>query len=263
MTIALDQSQLMSAALSAARSAGDLILEGHRKRPATRTKSSSVDLVTEYDLRSERLVRTLLEPTGLPIVGEEEGGDAGEGPTWYIDPIDGTTNFAHGHFMFCVSIGLLDQGVPIVGAVVAPALHTEWHGCQTRGAFRNGEPCRVSETRDLGQALVSTGFAPIPLGQAPHPNLAAFKSMMPSARGIRRDGSAALDLCMTADGTFDAYWEPGLHAWDVVGGSAIALAAGASISDLFGNSPNYQSGNLAVSNGPLHSALLEQLCASR
>jgi len=255
----MDQASLLGAALAAARAAAALVLEGHRSHPATRTKSSAVDLVTDYDLRSERLIRDALADTGLPIVGEEEGGQPSEGPTWYIDPIDGTTNFAHGHFMFCVSIGLLDRGVPVVGAVVAPALQTAWYGCQEQGAFRNGSPCRVSDTKTLSQALVSTGFAPIALGKAPHPNLERFTRVLPHARGIRRDGSAALDLCMTADGTFDAYWESDLHPWDIVGGAAVALAAGATISGLQGEPADFLSGNVVASNGLVHQALLARL----
>merc|ERR1711916_195919 len=123
---------------------GALVLEGYRQRPSTRSKASTVDLVTEYDLASERLVRERLADTGIALVGEEEGGQSSTtGPVWYIDPIDGTTNFAHGHPMFCVSIDLFDKGLPVLGAVVAPALQVHWTGCPSRGAFRNGEPCRV------------------------------------------------------------------------------------------------------------------------
>lgn len=247
----------MGAALAAARAAGALVLEGFRSHPATREKSSTTDLVTEFDLRSERLVRETLADTGLPIVGEEEGGEAAEGPTWYIDPIDGTTNFAHGHFMFCISIGLMDRGVPIVGAVVAPALQTAWYGCQERGAFRNGEPCRVSDTRELGRSLLSTGFYPMELGSGQHPNLPRFARVLPKSRGIRRDGSAALDLCMTADGTFDGYWESDLHPWDVMGGAAVALAAGARITGFGGEPPDFLSGNVVVTNGHIHDALVD------
>ena len=255
----MDQASLMGAALAAARAAAALVLDGHRSHPTTRAKSSATDLVTDYDLRSERLIRDALGDTKLPIVGEEEGGESHQGPTWYIDPIDGTTNFAHGHFMFCISIGLLDHGVPIVGAVVAPALQTAWYGCAEQGAFRNGAPCHVSQTECLSDSLIATGFAPIAIGKEPHENLARFSRVLPHARGIRRDGSAALDLCMTADGTFDAYWESSLHPWDIMGGAAIALASGATITGFGGGPADFLSGDVVVSNGRVHQELLSRL----
>lgn len=255
----MDQYLLMQHAVDAARSAAQLVLAGHRTAPRTATKSSAVDLVTEYDLRSERLIRKKLARTELPIVGEEEGGQAGAGLTWYIDPIDGTTNFAHGHPMFCISIGLLDDGEPVVGAVVAPALQVTWCGCRDRGAFRNGEPCHVSRTQRMDQALLATGFMPRPAGAAPHRNVDVFRRVLPQVRGVRRDGSAALDLCMTADGTFDGYWEMDLNCWDLAGGAAIVLSAGGTITDPSGTAPDYQSGNLVATNGAIHAELLEYL----
>lgn len=255
----MDQPLLMQHAVDAARSAAQLVIAGHRTSPAITTKASIVDLVTEFDLRSERLIRNRLEITGLPIVGEEEGGRGSGGPTWYIDPIDGTTNFAHGHPMFCVSIGLLDGGEPLVGAVVAPALQVTWCGCRDRGAFRNGEPCHVSRTSSLETALVATGFMPGPPSDIAHRNLERFKRVLPRVRGVRRDGSAALDLCMTADGTFDGYWELNLNPWDLAGGAAIVLSAGGTITGLTGAPPDYLSGNLLATNGAIHQPLLEYL----
>ncbi|MDD9942778.1 MAG: inositol monophosphatase family protein [Myxococcales bacterium] len=259
MRSTIDTEALTRVALDAAEEAAILIMRGFRSRPATRTKGHEADLVTEFDEAAEQLVRArLAERSSLPVVGEEGGGDLTDAPTWVIDPIDGTTNFAHGHPCFAVSIGLMVAGLPEAGAVVAPALQTRWHGTRA-GAFRNGKAIRVSDRANLGQSLLATGFAPNQEPKDASHNLRAFAELLPVARGIRRDGAASLDLCHTADGTFDAYWERGLHAWDVAGGAAIALGAGATITDLAGGPPDYRIGYLAVSNGRIHDALLAHL----
>ena len=151
--------ELTRIALEAADEAAAWVMTGFRTGVAHTEKARS-DLVTRFDVESEQLLRArLTERTGLPVVGEEEGG-VPNGPTWYLDPIDGTTNFVHGHPFFCVSIGLLDRGEPLAGVVVAPALHTRYHGHRGGGAFRDGLPCRVSATRELADALLATGFHP-------------------------------------------------------------------------------------------------------
>jgi len=257
--IGLNDTALAGVALSIAEEAALLVMGGYRSHPETRTKGHAADLVTEFDEAAERLVRKRLNDHGdLPILGEEGGGELTDAPTWVIDPIDGTTNFAHGHPFFAVSIGLMVNRIPVLGAVVAPALQTRWHGTPG-GAFRNGEPIRVSGQTDLRRALVATGFAPNQAQEEAAQNLRSFERLLPVARGIRRDGAASLDICLTADGTFDAYWEHALHAWDIAGGAAIALGAGATITDLAGGPPNYEAGYLAVSNGHIHAALLGYL----
>jgi myo-inositol-1(or 4)-monophosphatase len=250
--------ELTSIALATADEAAALVMTGYRSGVAATEKARS-DLVTRFDLESEQLLRRLLgERTGLPVVGEEEGGRA-SGPTWYLDPIDGTTNYVHGHPFFCVSVGLLDGGEPLAGAVVAPALRTRYSGWRGGGAFRDGVACRVTATRELSQALLSTGFHPASSWQPPHDNIGSFAALLPRCRGIRRCGSAALDVCMVADGTYDAYWERKLSIWDSAAGAAIALAAGARITDLAGGPVDLSIGHLVVSNGHLHDALVAAL----
>jgi myo-inositol-1(or 4)-monophosphatase len=251
--------QLARVALEVAEEAAAFVALGYRTA-VTASEKAKADLVTEYDVQSERMIRARLSQRTpeLALVGEEEGGTA-DGPTWYCDPIDGTTNFVHGHPFFCVSIGLMDDGEALLGAVVAPALGTRWHGVVGGGAFRDGRPCRVSATRALPNALIATGFHPKSQRKPPHDNLDSFARILPEARGIRRCGSAAIDLCMVADGTYDAYWERALSAWDTVGGAAIALAAGARISDLAGQRPDLSIGHIVVSNGHVHDALLALL----
>ncbi len=248
--------ELARIALQVATEAGKIVLRGWRSRP-TVAKKSRTDLVTEYDLASERWLRqrlTELTPE-LGVQAEEEGGQRGEGPVWCCDPLDGTTNFVHGHFFWAVSVGLLDQGWPVAGAVVAPALGTHWVGYRGGGGLRNGEPCRVSDTRELGDALIATGFPYTDRDREPYNNFASFARVKQAARAVRRCGSAALDACLVADGTYDGYWERAVKPWDLAGGIAVALAAGAKLTALDGSPAVLEAGHVLLSNGHLHDAL--------
>lgn len=252
--------QLTKIACEVAEEAASLVLLGHRTVFDTNEKGRA-DLVTQYDVSSERWIRQrLAERTPeLPVVGEEQGGTP-SGPTWYCDPIDGTTNFVHGHPFFCVSIGLMDAGEPLLGAVVAPAAHLRWHGFRGGSAFRNDDPCHVSSTPTLNSALIATGFHPQVLQRRESDHPQSFRRVLAAGvHGIRICGSAAMDLCLVADGTYDAFWEGTLHAWDTVAGAAIALAAGARITDLKGRKPDLSVGHIAVSNALIHDALLALL----
>ena len=248
--------QLAEVALRVAREAGAVALGGFRRRMDV-TEKGARDLVTELDLASERLIRArLAELTpDIGVVGEEEGGSRSTERIWYCDPIDGTTNFAHGHPVWAVSIGLMDGEVPIAGAVVAPALALEWSGAEGSPALRNGEPCQVSSTSSLEHALLATGF-PRQREREPDNNFAAFVRVKKRCRGVRRCGAAALDLCWVADGTYDGYWERNLNAWDLAAGSAIVLAAGGRLSHLDGSAPKLAEGHLVATNGLIHDALL-------
>jgi myo-inositol-1(or 4)-monophosphatase len=251
--------QLTAIALDVAEEAAALVARAYRTAVSASEKARS-DLVTRYDLESEQLIRARLRERTpeLPVVGEEEGGRA-QGPTWYCDPIDGTTNFVHGHPFFCVSLGLLDGNRPILGAVVAPVLDVRWYGAVGRGAHRNGHPCKVSDTRELANALLGTGFHPRSQGSPPHDNIGSFATILPACRGIRRCGSAAIDACLVADGTYDAYWERLLNTWDIAGGAAITLAAGGRITDLRGGEADLSVGHVLLSNGHVHREILELL----
>jgi myo-inositol-1(or 4)-monophosphatase len=267
MTIDLDTRQGRQEALDiarrAAREAGKIVLPGWRKHP-TATHKGIVDLVTNYDFESERyLRRTLSAETPFAFVGEEEGGQrapGAHGPTWFVDPLDGTTNFVHGHPFFCVSIGLVVGTRPVVGVVFAPALATEWAGGEGLGATRNGEACAVSQVSDFGGAFLSTGF-PYDRRTSPDDNLDAFAMLKKKVLGIRRCGSAALDLSMVADGTYDGYWERKLRVWDLAAGAAIVRAAGGRLSSFTGGDDDVTSGELVASNGPVHEAFLAALQA--
>jgi myo-inositol-1(or 4)-monophosphatase len=251
--------QLTRIALEVAEEAAALVLGAYRTDFAPSEKGRA-DLVTEYDVSSERLIRRRLKERtpDLTVVGEEEGG-AADGPTWFCDPIDGTTNFVHGHPFFCVSIGLMKDGVPLAGAVVAPALDLRWYGFGGGPVLRNGRPCRVSDTLVLSEALLATGFHPMSAQSQPGDNVDSFRRVLPHVRGIRRCGAAALDLCMTADGTYDAYWDRKLNAWDCAAGAALVLAAGGRITDLQGGAADLSIGHVLASNGHVHEALLALL----
>ena len=256
--------ELSELCLEVAREAGELVHAAFRSRPATDVKTGFADLVTEYDLASEQLIRRRLESTGIPIVGEEQGGpDPAAGPlnsglSLHIDSIDGTTNFVHGHPFYCVSIGLLGPRGPLMGVVVAPALRQHWVGGPELGATRDGVPCTVTSTASLSDCLLATGFAPDQRGPARQANIGNYTRLLARVRGIRRCGSAALDLVMTADGTYDGYWEMALHSWDIVGGVAIALGAGGMVTNLAGGPVDWDAGYLCVSGGPVHDQLLSQ-----
>ena len=252
---------LLAIALRAAREAAALVQAGWRKNPHVEHKGR-VDLVTEFDRASETLLRDrLMNETPFPFIGEEEGFTKGSGEplaTWFVDPLDGTTNFVHGHPFYCVSIGLLAGSTPVLGVVVAPTLGVEWVGGTGIPATRNGEPCRVSGVRAFSDALLATGF-PYDRGTSDDNNFDAFVAIKRKCQAVRRCGSAAMDLCLVADGTYDGYWEKKLCPWDVAGGAAIILAAGGRLSGYDGGAADILSGQLLASNGAIHDALVDEL----
>jgi myo-inositol-1(or 4)-monophosphatase len=218
--------ELSKIALQVATEASRLVLAGFRQQQQVTIKADQSP-VTEYDLQSERLIRErLAELTpGIPVVGEEQGGDAGADLTWYCDPIDGTINFLRGHPFFAVSLGIQRGGVPFAGAVVAPALRLWWRGSRDDRAYRTEAPCTVSETSELGVSVVTSGL-PIRGRPSAESGVDLLTQLSPHVRDVRRCGSAAIELCMVADGTYDVYLTRTLSPWDTCAGAAILLAAG-------------------------------------
>jgi myo-inositol-1(or 4)-monophosphatase len=259
--------ELLGAALSAARSAGALVEKGWRSRPAP-THKGQLDLVTQFDFDSETLLRReLSRAASFPVVGEEQGGERPrdpQTPTWFVDPIDGTTNFVHGHPFWCVSVGLAAGGCPVLGAVVAPSLRMEWTGIAQEGtaAERDGAPCRVSEALRLQQALLATGF-PYDRHINPDNNFDAFVAIKKKCLAVRRCGSAAIDLCFVGDGTYDGYWEHKVKPWDIVAGSAVVLAAGGRVTGYDGRPIDVTKGDVVATNGQIHEELLMELSRVR
>lgn len=217
---------LSKIALQVATEASRLVLSGFRQSPVVSYKAGQ-EPYTQYDLQSEELVRRRLADLTpeIPVVGEEQGGQAAGALTWYCDPIDGTVNFMRGHPFFAVSLGVSHNGVPLAGAVVAPALRMWWRGSTDDRAYRSELPCEVSKTHELEHAVITTGL-PV-RGRSPEDSgLELLSRVSPCVRDLRRCGSAAIELCMVADGSYDAYFTRALSAWDTTAGAAILLAAG-------------------------------------
>ncbi len=240
-------------AVAIAEEAGQVLLEGWEQRPAVQAKGAAIDLVTEYDGRAERLVVERLR-AAFPdhaIVGEEGTRIGGRGDAdelvWYVDPLDGTTNFAHGLPLFAVSIGLCAGTEPLVGVVLAPAVGWTFSGAVPGVALRNGRPIRPSAIPVLAQGLVVTGF-PYD-GTLPHSNLPEYTALGAASHGARRLGSAALDLCFVACGWMEAYWERYIKPWDMAAGAAIVRAAGGRVTDLDLSPWDGATGRILATNG--------------
>ena len=255
-----------------AREAGELILGGFRRGTAVREKGRS-DLVTEHDEKCEKLVRARLAEA-FPdhgVVGEEgEAERVGRDLVWYVDPIDGTSNFAHGHPFFCVAMGLAQRSEsgerPLAGVVLAPAMGLEWSGGRGLGVTRRttgamaGELVRVSRTERLRDALCATGF-PAARASTADNNYTAFLAMDAASHGVRRCGAAAMELCLVADGAYDAFWDLGLKPWDVCAGAALVEEAGGRVSGFSGEPATLGGGRIVASNGKLHDEILGGLAA--
>lgn len=220
---------------SLARGAGEILLSGYGKNHNIQSKTTAIDLVTEMDHRSEAYLISAIQSRfpGHRIMAEENGETIGQdGHLWYIDPLDGTVNYAHHIPVFCVSIAYARQG-QVELAVVYDPLRDECFSAELgRGAFLNGELIAVASAETLQSALLATGF-PYDVHQT-HTNLELFSRFVVRAQGIRRLGSAALDCCYVACGRLDGYWEPVVAPWDIAAGALIAREAGAIVTDVQG-----------------------------
>ena len=245
--------QFLEVAIAAAREAGAVLLTEH-SRPQKITYKGDVDLVTETDKRSEAIVvgRLRREFPDHRIVAEEGSGGATAASRyeWHVDPLDGTTNFAHGYPCFAASIGLLKDGKPLVGVVFNPVTNELFYASQGGGAYLNQKPIQVSSVNTLGASLVSTGFPVHKRGD--NLNIYYYWEFTLRSHGVRRDGAASLDLCSVACGRFEAFWEFGLKSWDTAAGMLIVTEAGGKVSDISG--APYQPGgpSVLVTNGLVH-----------
>lgn len=254
-------------AVRLAREAGALLLDGFSREITIERKSSDVDWVTEYDKAAEDLIVNRLT-TIFPdhgIVAEEGSERTGNGRyTWYVDPLDGTNNFAHRFPVFCVSIGLYEGNTPLVGVVYDPARDECFTAVRGQGAFvtdRTGveQPLRVSQTAALGDALLATGF-PYDRQTNPQNNVAEVGAFIRQCQGIRRPGSAALDITYVAAGRLDGYWEYRLYCWDMAAARAILEEAGGRITMIDGAPVRMDRQlSLVVSNGRIHQQMHDVL----
>jgi len=249
---------------SAAREAGALLLARFRTGVTVHHKGE-IDLVTEADLASEELVvsRLLGSFPGHVILAEEKHAVAERGEfTWIVDPLDGTTNFAHGFPAFAVSIALEHRGELVWGVVHNPILDETFTAERGCGAALNGQAIRVSVAEELGDSLMATGF-PYDVRTSRANNLDFFCAIVPRVRGIRRAGSAALDLAYVAAGRLDGFWELKLGPWDCAAGYLLVREAGGRVTDFQGRDGSIHDRECVASNGLIHDEMLTVLGSAR
>ncbi len=244
-----------------ARQAGVILRAGYGQSHTIDSKSHAIDLVTETDRRSEAFLLESIQRRwpDHSILAEESGAHGGDERLWYVDPLDGTVNFAHGVPIFSVSIAYAEGDGVRLGVVYDPMRDECFAAERGKGAFLNGQPLRVSATASLAQALLVTGF-PYDVWENPDNNLDNFARFAVRSHGVRRLGSAALDLCYVAAGRFDGYWEIRLKPWDVAAGGLIAAEAGALVTNLQGGG-DYLSPpqSIVAANAALHAQMLAVL----
>ena len=261
MTVARAKPDPLAAMLDAARIAGEIALEGLRRPREIAQKARRADIVTDTDRASEAAILTRLgaDFPNASMLTEETGAHGGSSDERFvIDPIDGTTNFAHGYPLFCISIAYERAGELVAGVIHAPALGETFVAERGAGARFNGDPMRVSSIGRLGDALTCTGFHPADFER----NAPYFRAVSDRAQAVRRDGSAALDLAYVACGRFDGFWEWDLHAWDVAAGSLLVREAGGTVTAIDGTATALDAGTILATNGTIHMELQAALAAA-
>jgi myo-inositol-1(or 4)-monophosphatase len=247
-------------AREAARKAGSMLKENMGKAREIVFKGA-VDIVTNFDKRSQEIIceylssrfpdHDLLAEEGLHL-------DRGSDFCWIIDPIDGTTNYAHNFPVFCVSIALENKGEIVVGVIYDPLREEMFYATKEGGAFLNGEKISVSCVAELQKSLLATGF-PYDVWESQINNLDHFTNFITRVQAIRRCGSAAIDLCYIACGRFDGFWELKLNPWDIAAGVLIVTEAGGSMSDFQGKKFSIYGDESLASNGLIHEQMIKVL----
>lgn len=246
----------LETAVDIARESGALLSTYFERRIGFELKGD-FDLVTEADRASERLVVERLRShfPSHSIVAEEGGGHEGSGDyRWYVDPLDGTTNFAHGYPIFNVTLALEQQGEMLVGVVFDPTRQEMFSAERGAGAYLNNRRIQVSRAKRLEDSLVSTGFP----SRKRHlnVNIHFYHQMAMATHGVRRGGSAAIDLAYVACGRLEAFWEFGLNPWDMAAGTLLVREAGGACSDMKGDPHHMKSPHLLTDNGAIHAETL-------
>ncbi|HKJ28144.1 MAG TPA: inositol monophosphatase family protein [Anaerolineales bacterium] len=261
-----DLNPLLTLAIQTAHEAGEILMDGYEKEKHIDRKTSAVDWVTEYDKASEELiVKTLLAATPDYGILGEEGSDiqSENGYRWIIDPLDGTNNYAHRFPMFCVSIALYHGETPLVGVVYDPLHNETFHAVKGGGAYlttpRGTQPLHVSTANDLNSSLLATGF-PYDRITSPHNNLTEMSYFIDKVQGIRRAGSAALDMAYVAAGRLDGFWEFKVYTWDMAAGRLVVEEAGGTFTHTNGQPITLtRQLTLLASNGQIHDQMLDLL----
>jgi len=255
-------SDVLRVAVEAALAAGRIQRERYRGRICVRHKGA-VDLVTDVDMACEEAIREVLarRAPGTAVLGEEEGVTGAGRSRWVVDPLDGTTNYAHGFPVFCASVAWEEEGRVVAGAIYDPLRDELFTAERGRGARLGGDPVRVSAVGDLGSSLLATGF---PYDRRENPrNYREFCHLTQVTQGVRRGGSAALDLAYVACGRLDGFWEPGLKPWDLAAGCLLVEEAGGTVTRYDGGPFTPYDGDVVASNTLLHPALLAELERAR
>ncbi len=258
-------SKVLEFAVETAREAGALLRDHFGRTVDVSYKSSTIDLVTEVDLLSERLIteRIAAHYPRHAILAEEGGHQAGASEyRWLIDPLDGTTNYAHGYPFFCVTLALEYRGEIILGVAYDPLREELFVAERGAGATLNGRPIRVSRTDVLAKGLLATGF-PYDIRSRPEESLDYFARFVKTAQAIRRDGSAVLDLCYLACGRFDGFWELGLKPWDMAAGALMVEEAGGRVTRFDGSRFRLFEPEILASNGLIHEEMIAILTGRR
>jgi len=242
----------LDVAIETAREAGAILL-AEFDRPVNISYKGDVDIVTQADKRSEQAIVARLR-SHFPkhaIVAEEGGGNESDSPfRWHVDPLDGTTNFAHGYPCFCVSLGLEQAGEMIAGVIFQPVTGELFTAARGEGAYLNQKKIEVSRIEKLATSLLSTGFPSVKRAQ--NPNIHYYWDFTLRSHGVRRDGSAAMDLAAVACGRFEGFWEFGLHPWDTAAGILLVREAGGVVSQFNGQPYRLGDRELMASNGRVH-----------
>jgi myo-inositol-1(or 4)-monophosphatase len=247
-------------AVQVAKEAGALIRSYHERGAAVRAKGQSYNLVTEADLESEKLIISRLKeafPEHAILAEETSAATEAAEHLWVIDPLDGTNNFAHSFPFFSVSIAFWRDGKPVVGVVYDPLRDELFTAERGQGAFLNEQPVRVSPASSLSESVLATGFF-YERGEMMRRTLRQIQTFFEKPiRGIRRTGSAAMDLCYVAAGRLDGFWELRLSPWDYAAGGLIVSEAGGRVTDVTGGPFDLFMGNVCASNGQIHDDVLE------
>jgi myo-inositol-1(or 4)-monophosphatase len=244
-----------------AREAGNIVKEGFGKNLQIEFKTNESNLVTIYDKKSEEHIINFIRKK-YPAHGilAEEGGDVftGDEYLWVIDPLDGTTNYAHGVPIFSVSIGVVKNKETVAGVIYDVMQNEMYYAEKGGGTFLNGNRVSVSETNKLSRSLLVTGF-PYNIAQNPEGALDKFTKLIKLSRGMRRLGSAAIDFCYVAKGVFDGFWEVHLHPWDICAGKLLVEEAGGIVTDFRGAEIDFYSKQICCTNKLIHEEMIKVL----